>query len=91
MAIARREGVPRRSPLTRDRVLKAAVRLADREGIEAVSMRRLGTELGIEAMSLYTHVRGKDDLLNGMIELVIREIPVHRDEADWKASLRATL
>ena len=91
MAVARPDSAQRRSPLTRERVLKAAVRLADREGIEAVSMRRLGTELGIEAMSLYTHVRGKDDLLDGMIELVIREIPVHRDGADWKASLRATI
>ena len=91
MAIAKPRGIQRRSPLTRDRVLKAGVRLADREGIEAVSMRRLGTELGVEAMSLYTHVRGKDDLLDGMIELVIREIAVHRDEADWKASLRTTI
>ena len=91
MAVARPEPKQRRSPLTRERVLKAAVRLADREGIEAVSMRRLGTELGIEAMSLYTHVRGKDDLLDGMIELVIGEIPIHRDGADWKASLRATI
>jgi AcrR family transcriptional regulator len=91
MAVAKPESAQRRSPLTRERVLKAAVRLADREGIEAVSMRRLGTELGIEAMSLYTHVRGKDDLLDGMIELVIREITVARDGADWKASLRATI
>jgi AcrR family transcriptional regulator len=89
MAIARADRAQRR-PLTRERVLKAAVRLADREGIDAVSMRRLGTELAIEAMSLYTHVRGKDDLLDGMIELVIREIQVHRS-ADWKASLRATI
>ena len=91
MAVARPEKLQRRSPLTRERVLKAAVRLADREGIDAVSMRRLGTELGIEAMSLYTHVRDKDDLLNGMVELVIGEIPIHRDGADWKASLRATV
>jgi AcrR family transcriptional regulator len=85
------EKLPRRAPLTRERVLKAAVRLADREGIDAVSMRRLGTELGIEAMSLYTHVRGKDDLLDGMVELVIREIPIHRDDGDWKRSLRTTI
>jgi AcrR family transcriptional regulator len=91
MAVARPESAQRRSPLTRERVLKAAVRLADREGIEAVSMRRLGTELGIEAMSLYTHVRGKDDLLDGMIELVIGEIPIDRDGADWKVSLRTTI
>ena len=91
MAVARPESAQRRSPLTRGRVLKAAIGLADREGIEAVSMRRLGTELGIEAMSLYTHVRGKDDLLDGMIELVIGEIPIHRDGADWKDSLRTTI
>jgi AcrR family transcriptional regulator len=87
MAVARPEKLQRRSPLTRERVLKAAVRLADREGIDAVSMRRLGTELGIEAMSLYTHIRDKGDLLNGMVELVIREIPIHRDR-DWKSALR---
>jgi AcrR family transcriptional regulator len=91
MAVARPARAERRSPLTRERVLKTAVRLADREGIDAVSMRRLGTELGIEAMSLYTHVRGKDDLLDGMIELVIGEIPVHWDGGDWKGSLRATI
>ena len=91
MAVARPDSAQRRSPLTRERVLKAAVGLADREGIDSVSMRRLGTELGIEAMSLYTHVRGKDDLLDGMIELVIGEIPIHRDVRDWKSSLRTTI
>ena len=91
MAVAKPESPQRRSPLTRERVLKAAVRLADRQGLEAVSMRRLGTELGIEAMSLYTHVRDKDDLLDGMVELVMREIPIHRDGVDWKASLRTTI
>ena len=55
--------VDRREPLSRARVLDGAIALADREGIDALSMRRLGQELGIEAMSLYTHVRGKDDLL----------------------------
>ena len=90
MAVASPQKQPRRSPLTRERVLRAAVRLADREGIEAVSMRRLGSELGIEAMSLYTHVRDKDDLLDGMLELVIREIPIHRGN-NWKDSLRATV
>ena len=65
-----------RAPLTRARVLEAAVELADREGIDAVSMRRLGQELGIEAMSLYTHVRGKEDLLDGMVDAVVGEIPI---------------
>ena len=56
-------------------MLGAAVDLADREGIDAVSMRRLGQELGIEAMSLYTHIRGKEDLLDGMVDTVVAEIP----------------
>jgi AcrR family transcriptional regulator len=81
----------RRPQLTRDRVLEAAVLLADREGIEAVSMRRLAQELGIEAMSLYTHVRSKDDLLDGMVEVIVAEIPIRPDPAGWKASLRGTV
>jgi AcrR family transcriptional regulator len=78
----------RRTPLTRDRVLEAAVDLADREGIEAVSMRKLGQELGIEAMSLYTHVRDKDDLLDGMVEVVVGRIPMRSSGSDWKAAMR---
>ena len=77
-----------RAPLTRDRVLQGAVELADREGIEAVSMRRLALELGVEAMSLYTHVSSKEDLLDGMIEVVVGEIPIRLDRTGWKASLR---
>ena len=61
----------RRAPLTKERVLRAAVDLADREGIEALSMRRLGQELGVEAMALYRHVRNKDDLLEGLVEAVV--------------------
>jgi AcrR family transcriptional regulator len=81
----------RRSPLTRRRVLEAAVDLADRHGIEAVSMRRLGQELGVEAMSLYTHVKSKDDLLDGMVDVVIGQIPIRRVRGDWKKSLRRTI
>ena len=81
----------RRTPLTRQRVLDVAVDLADRSGIESVSMRRLGQELGIEAMSLYTHVRSKDDLLDGMVEVVISQIPVRRTRGDWRATLRRTV
>lgn len=81
----------RRTQLTRERVLEAAVRLADHEGIETVSMRRLGQELGVEAMSLYTHVRNKEDLLDGMVEAVVGEIPIGRDAADWRASMRETI
>src|SRR5262245_58387458 len=61
-------GADRRAALTREQVLAAAVRLADRDGIESLSMRKLGQELRVEAMSLYTHVRNKDDLLDGMVE-----------------------
>ena len=81
----------RRDTLTRDRVLAAAVLLADREGIGAVSMRRLGQELGIEAMSLYTHVRSKEDLLDGMVDLVMAEVPSPVEGGGWKASLRQTI
>ena len=81
----------RRSTLTRQRVLEAAVELADREGIESVSMRRLGQELGIEAMSLYTHVRSKEDLLDGMVEVVFQQVPARRRRGGWKATLRRTI
>ena len=82
----------RRAPLTRERVLRTAVRLADREGIDAVSMRRVGQALGVEAMSLYTHVHDKDDLLGGISDLVVGEVPLPRVAgSDWKASLRATI
>ena len=79
-----------RLPLSRERVLRAAVELADESGIESLSMRKLGQELGVEAMSLYNHVANKDDLLNGIVELVASEIEEPPDEADWKAALRQT-
>jgi AcrR family transcriptional regulator len=80
----------RRPGLTRERVLSAAIELADQEGIEAVSMRRLASELGVEAMSLYTHVRSKDDLLDGMVDALIATIPAAREprRVGWKAALR---
>jgi AcrR family transcriptional regulator len=80
-------GAPRR-PLSRERVLRTAVRLADKGGIESLSMRRLAKELGVEAMSLYNHVANKDEILAGMIELVASEIELPSDEADWKAAVR---
>src|SRR5205085_11760038 len=81
-------GATRRTQLTRQRVVAAAVELADSDGTESISMRRLAQELGVEAMSLYTHVRNKDDLLDGMADAVIGEIPTSADTADWKTSLR---
>lgn len=84
-----------RTPLSRDRVLTAGIALADDAGIEAVTMRRLGQELGVEAMSLYNHVANKDDLMNGMIEHLIVEInarasaiPPVATQDDWKRAMR---
>jgi AcrR family transcriptional regulator len=79
---------PSRSPLTRDRVFRAAVRLADRQGLEALSMRRLATALKVEAMSLYNHVANKDDLLDGMVELAVGEIVLPAAGLAWKDALR---
>jgi len=77
-----------RQPLTKDRVLHAAVDVADREGVSALTMRRLGAELGVEAMSLYKHVANKEEILDGIVELVIGQIEVPRDKADWKLAMR---
>jgi AcrR family transcriptional regulator len=77
----------RRPRLTRERILRAAIRLADDGGIEALSMRRLGRELGVEAMSLYNHVASKDDLLDGITDVVVQEIEMPGD-AEWKDALR---
>lgn len=74
--------------LNRDQVLRAAVTLADQNGISSLTMRKLGVELGIEAMSLYNHVANKDDLYDGIIDLVVAEIYVPRAGADWRAELR---
>lgn len=64
----------RRKPLTRERILETALGVADEHGIEALSMRRLGQALGFEAMSLYNHVASKDDLLDGMLDIVLAEM-----------------
>jgi AcrR family transcriptional regulator len=84
--------------LSRERVLAAAVALADREGLPALTMRRLAAELGVEAMSLYHHVPNKEALLDGLVEVVVEEINtavrVHdRPEPtrDWKADLRESI
>jgi AcrR family transcriptional regulator len=79
----------RREPLSRERILEAAVRLADEGGIEAVSMRKLGRELGVEAMSLYNHVANKDDLLDGIVDRVLSEFELP-SESDWSEALRRT-
>jgi AcrR family transcriptional regulator len=78
----------KRAPLSRDRVLRAALALADEHGVGELTMRRLAKELGVEAMSLYNHVANKDDLLNGMIDIVFSEIDAAAPDGDWKAELR---
>jgi AcrR family transcriptional regulator len=78
----------RRAPLSRDQVLRAAVTLADEGGIGALSMRKLGQALGVEAMSLYNHVAGKGDLLDGMIDVVFGEIGLPDGDGGWKQAMR---
>jgi AcrR family transcriptional regulator len=77
-----------RSRLNRERVLAAAIDLADRIGLDSLTMRRLGEELGVEAMSIYTHVANKEDLLNGMVDAVFAEIVLPSHSDDWRTALR---
>lgn len=79
----------KRAPLTRDRVLRAALELADEGGTAALTMQRIGRRLGVEAMSLYRHVRNKDDILDGIVDLVFAEIEPPADRSDWRTVLRA--
>ena len=75
--------------LSRERVLRAAVEFADRHGLEGLSMRKLADELGAGAMSLYHYVPNKDDLLDGIVDLVFAEIERPSAEGDWRAAMRA--
>jgi AcrR family transcriptional regulator len=77
-----------RPPLTKDRILGTAVDLVDGSGLEALTMRRLGSELGFEAMSLYKHVANKDEILDGMVELVVSRIEIPEEGADWRNAMR---
>src|SRR5262245_15513203 len=79
---------PSRQPVSRDRACETGARLADAGGLEQVTMRRLAEELGVEAMSLYHHVPNKDAILDGMIDLVFREIELPPMEVDWKEAMR---
>ncbi len=78
-----------RPPVTRERVLDAAFSLADESGLQAVSMRRIGKQLGVEGMALYNHVRDKDDILDGIVERVLTDIPLPSTGEDWRESMRA--
>jgi AcrR family transcriptional regulator len=77
-----------RAPLSRERVLSAALTLADSGGIASLSMRKLAQELGVEAMSLYNHVANKDDILDGLVDLVFGEIGLPAKGVGWKTAMR---
>ena len=84
----RTTGQPRRTPLSRERILRAALSLADAGGIESLTMRGLAGQLQVEAMSLYNHVANKDDLLDGLLELVASGIEEPDAGLDWRAATR---
>jgi AcrR family transcriptional regulator len=75
-------------PLRRQRVIDAALRIADADGIDALSMRRLGQELDVEAMSLYKHVAGKEEILDALVDAVMAEVPVPPADAPWRPAVR---
>lgn len=77
-----------RTPLTREWVLRAAVQLADEDGIDSLTMSELGLRLEVKAMSLYNHVANKDDILDGIVDLVVREIDLPPDTVGWREAMR---
>jgi AcrR family transcriptional regulator len=88
MAVRTQKTPPKRTPLNRERVLRAAIALADERGAHELTMRKLAQELGVEAMSLYNHVANKDDLLDGMVDIIFSEIEAPSPGGDWKTELR---
>jgi AcrR family transcriptional regulator len=88
MARSGRPATRPRTPLSRERVLKTALALADAGGIESLTMRKLGEAVGVEAMSLYNHVPSKGDLLDGLIDLVFSEIELPSGADGWKTAMR---
>lgn len=90
MALPADEPATIRTPLSRERVLRAAIDLADASGIESLTMRRLAQELGVEAMTLYYYVANKDELLEGIVAIATGEIELPSRQGDWKAALRTT-
>jgi AcrR family transcriptional regulator len=88
MATATTGSPARRTPLTKERVLAAALQLADAGGLEALSMRKLGQALGVEAMAVYYYFANKEQVLDGIVDLVFGEIELPVAGADWKAAMR---
>ena len=87
-SMAKQKKTQTRAPLSRERVLNQALQLADEAGIESLSMRKLAEALGVKAMSLYNHVKNKDDLIDGIVDIVASEIELPDVNADWILSLR---
>ena len=79
-----------RQPLSRQRILEAAVAFADEHGVEALTMRKIADKLGFGVMSLYNHVASKEEMLTGMVEIVAAEIELPSVDAEWKDALRAS-
>jgi AcrR family transcriptional regulator len=88
MATRTQSAAEPRAPLTKDRILRTGVDLADRGGVEAASMRKVAQELGVVPMALYKHVESKDGLLDGMIDVVVAEIDPPDPDLDWKPAVR---
>jgi len=88
MATKAEERSRERAPLTRERILGTAVALADGGGVDSISMRRIAQELGVVPMALYKHVANKDELLDGMIDVVVAEIDPPIEGVDWKTAMR---
>jgi len=88
MATKIEETARAREPLTKQRILRASVALADKGGVESLSMRRLAQQLGVVPMALYKHVANKDELFDGMIDVVVGEIDPPIEGADWKTTMR---
>ena len=82
------ETAPLREPLSRERILRTAVALADEGGVESLSMRKIALELGVVPMALYKHVSNKDEMLDGMVDVVVGEIDPPLPDADWKTTIR---
>src|SRR3954451_5328977 len=77
-----------RTPLSRERILRSALELVDEDGLDGLTMRKLGQQLGFEAMSLYNHVKNKDDVIDGMLDLVLAEGEPPAPGADWAKAIR---
>lgn len=80
-----------RPTLNRDRVLDAAIELADQEGLDSLTMRALAARLGVKAMSLYNHVENKADIIDGMLDKVIGTVDLPDNEMEWKSAIRRTV